>query len=164
MSPDCKVIESFFPEKILLGLIGVLKESEDRKIKNWFDSDAHLPPELVPAIHHAERKLELKFNYVLLKWYRCSDPHESAAYEFHIDPKRLQSIPLVLITLSGSATLEYKDTRGKTRSVPCCENQANILKSNLLHRVSPPTSPDGERLYCLLGFDTDFATRPSLAM
>ena len=160
MHQDCVVLENFFPEEIRLGLVRLLKETEDRKIRNWFDSIELLPPELLPAVQHTERKLELHFNYVLLKWYRLSDSHRSEAYEFHQDPRRLQSIPLVLVTLSGAATLEYKDAKGKTHSVVCGRNQANILKSNLLHRVSPPTCPDGERLYCLLGFDTDYAARP----
>ncbi len=157
MNQDCIIIEDFYPEEIRLGLVKILKESRDRKVRNWFNSTDQLPAELASAISGAEQKLNLHFNYILLKWYRLSDDSPSEAYQFHYDPQRLQSIPLVLITLSGTATLEYKDTEGRTHSVDCNQNQANILNSHLRHRVSPPTSSNGERLYCLLAFDTDYA-------
>lgn len=161
MEQDCIVLHDFFPVSILGSLKEIISSSDTRRVEFALRDVATVPVALVEAQRHAEDETSLRFNYAILKWYRTEDTYRSGAYDFHIDPPQFRSIPLFLCTLSGRAKLEYIDATGVTYEVDCFENQVNLLKPTLRHRVTPPIDGSKERLFFFLGWNTDFSpSRP----
>jgi len=154
MLEEAKVVQNYFPTRIINDLVKLISSSNVRKLE-YSLSDYHDAPEaVVDAQKFAEKESELKFNYSIIKWYKTEDPYESGAYQFHIDPPKFHSIPLFLCTLKGFAVLDYIDGSGQTRSIDCIANQVVFLQPEMKHRVTPPSGGTTERLFFFLGWDS----------
>jgi glutamine synthetase type III len=152
---DAQVFEDFFPEAIRIALVEELESGDLRKREFYFGQNLQtVPRSLTDASAFASDRLGLRFNFAILKWYRLSDDYESQAYEVHRDPDHLTSIPLVLCTLKGQADLVYWTSSGVEARIRCRPNALVMLNSELVHRVTPPLGPEGERYLLFLGFDT----------
>ncbi len=151
---DLKVYKSVFEEEELTDLCAFIKFGDQRRTEYHLSLAQVNPDKITKASKVVEALTGFQFNVAITKWYRLSDEYTSLAYDFHIDPPKFHSIPLVLITLSGSAILQYKKDK-KVIDVECQSNQVVVLNSSLEHRVSKPTNISGERLYMFFGFDSE---------
>jgi hypothetical protein len=150
-----EVLDGFFPEEILQALIEKVESSEERKQEfRWTQAPEDAPPVIAAAAVFAAGRLDLQFNFAILKWYRASDDYQSLAYIVHRDPEELASIPLVLCTLKGEADLIYWQLNGAEERIRCRPNMVVLLDPRLEHQVTPPLGPDGERFLLFLGLDT----------
>ena len=149
------VLPEFFPADLLDALIVDLDGSAERK-REFALVDASAPQCAVIAAELVASRLGLEFNLGLLKWYRESDPEPSAAYAWHVDPEHLRSIPLVLCTLKGSATLSYQLPGAPVRTVLCGPNVVVVIPADAPHAVTPPHG-DGERNHHFQGWNSQLA-------
>jgi len=147
----CSVHDDFFSSKLLTALSSLLGEKRERKLE-FVLGEAPRPIEQCAKI--ASNALDLSFNYSILKRYRASDEYRSGAYDFHVDPKHFQSIPLVLCTVSGGAKLDFRGPDQVIHSLECQPNRVIVLRSDLPHRVSEPYAPTNEREFLFLGHDS----------
>ena len=141
----------FFPPELLAGLVADVNRSNVRK-RTWRLDRDEVPAVIAAAAELAATRLELSFNFALLKWYRA--PESSAAYDTHVDPPNLRTIPLVLCTLTGAADLEIFVPSGPA-IIRCETNTTVVLHPDLPHRVSPPVPAGSERYLLFLGFESD---------
>lgn len=158
MINDVEVRFDFFPEDLLAELVADIDVSTTRKREFSLGDPAAMPGCLERAAAFASQELGLEFNLAILKWYRLTDPDESAAYEAHRDPERLASIPLVLCTLKGEADLIVWSDTDDESEISCVDNMLVLLNPHLTHRITPPSGPGGERYLLFLGFDTSVRT------
>jgi len=154
MHNEIKISSDFFPESIRLSLVQEIEDMGVRKREFHLSAGENVPECVISAARFASDKLGLEFNFAVLKRYRVTDLYESQAYEMHLDPDNLTSIPLVLCTLEGEADLIYISGSGAETTVRCSRNVVVLLDSALKHRVTPPSSASGERHFLFLGYDT----------
>lgn len=156
MSQDATLIYEFLPEDLRLRLVAEVESSDIRKREYWLDDlgKEDVPLAVLEAKRVAEKRLGLRFNFGILKWYRLDDKYESQAYEVHRDPPHLTSIPLVLLTVKGEADLVYWTPEGDERFVRCVPNLGVLLDGNLLHKITPPMGEERVRYLLFLGWDS----------
>jgi hypothetical protein len=154
-----QVIPDFFPEEILRSLVMFLRESNVRKHEFALEaskSRTTVPESIRAAVKFAAPFVPFRINIAILKWYRTTDDYKSEAYEPHHDPPSQATVPLFLATLTGEAEFTYWSEAGDVQRIRCRPNQVILLhQPNLLHMISPPLGPDGERFFLFLGFDTE---------
>ena len=151
---DLEVRFDFLPEPLRQALVTDIDVSNARMRQFSLADSASTPPCVSDAARYASEQLSRRFNCAILKIYRRSDTYESGAYEAHHDPPSVRTAPLVLCTLTGEADLTFWSPAGAESRVRCIENMAVLVNPTLLHRVSPPLGPDGERRLLYLFLDT----------
>lgn len=150
---DLEVRFDFLPEQMRRELVADIDAGDERMRR--FALQATTTPRCVSeAAAYVARRLGRTFNSAILKIYRRSDAYESGAYEAHHDPPTVRTAPLVLCTLTGEADLTFWSPAGAESRVRCIENMVVLVNPTLLHRVSPPLGPDGERRLFYLYLDT----------
>jgi len=150
---DVEVRFDFLPERMRRALVADIDAGGER-MRRFTLADGGTPACVSEAAAYASQQLGRAFNSAILKVYRLSDAYESGAYEAHHDPPTVRAAPLVLCTLSGEADLTFWSPAGAESRVRCIENMVVLVNPTLLHRVSPPLGPDGERRLFYLYLDT----------
>lgn len=153
-----QVLDDFLPPDLLQGILPIIRDSSTRKLTYALGPEAVEQAgyaELRMCSEFVEKRLGLRFNFAILKWYRKDDGYESGAYEAHKDPEELRSLPIVIVNLKGAAELEIWLSGGEKIFHSYKDNQCILLESSLLHRVSRPSSDDGVRYILFLGFRSE---------
>lgn len=151
--PEVKIYLDVLPDLLVGALVTEIRASGLRKreiVHRVGGFNVAAVDEAVSAIQPILP--QTKFNLAILKRYRASDDPPSEAYAVHRDPPELRSIPLVICTLRGTADLTVFADSGHAVKFVCVPNMLVVLAPDLLHHVSPPTGPDGERDILFLGW------------
>ena len=154
MIAEMRKIENFFPVELRDALVLLIEGMSERKQEISLSpaERACCPPAVDQAVAFVEARMGLSFNRCVLKIYRIGEPHQSGAYNWHVDPESYHTTPLFHCTLRGEAEFFYKNRQGEIGRVEYRANTAIILDSKLEHYVTAPTSDNGERLYIFFGY------------
>src|SRR5262249_8584823 len=139
----------------LMQKISALVPSEERK-RRWGPDDEPWPDELGQARELALTNVPRveKINTAIVKRYRAGEP--SGAYELHKDPIEFLDNPLLLFTLSGSAEMTLRSGDEEERRAVSAGDLVVITDTSILHKVSPPLTPEPRELLFLGWSDAPF--------